>query len=148
MSCLWGRVASPKEIVAMDTSFKKAVIVFLAIVAFLVILIRYTSLFKYLGIVGILANLLGAVLYIRGDLRAEATLLRYHFGNMEGDEWNRHYTPHPWWKRFAFRIAQLIGSKDMIDSQQYLVDSFPMKFWGVSLILLGASFQIIGFFIK
>lgn len=132
----------------MDISFKKILIVVLAIVAFLVILVRYTSLLKYLGIVGILANLLGAILYIRGDLRAEATILRYQFGNMTEDEWNRHYSSHPWWKRFAFRMAQLVGSKDMIDSQQYLVDSFPMKFWGVSLILLGASFQIIGLFIK
>ena len=132
----------------MDNSFKRMALVFLAIVVFLVILVRYTSLFKYLGIVGIIASLLGAVFYIYGDLRAEATILKFQFGNITKDEWKRHYSPYPWWKRFALRLARLVGSKDMTDSQQYLVDSFPMKFWGVSLILLGASFQIIGIFIK
>jgi hypothetical protein len=132
----------------MDISFKTVLFIFLAFIAFVVALFKYPSIFKYLGIVGIIANLLGAVLYIRGDLRSEATLVRYHFRNMTEEEWNRHYNLHPWWKRFAFDIGRRIGSEDMRDTQQPLVDSYPMKFWGISLILLGASFQIIAFFIK
>ena len=132
----------------MDASFKKMITISLAAVAFLVILIQYPSLFKYLGIVGIFANLLGAVLYIRGDLRAEATMVRYYFRSRTDEEWNREFQAHPWWKNFAFDMGRRIGSKDMRDTQQAVVESFPMKFWGISLILLGASFQIISFFIK
>ena len=52
----------------MDISFKKILIVILATVTFSVILVKNPSLITYLGIVGITVNLLGAVLYIYGEL--------------------------------------------------------------------------------
>lgn len=48
-----------------------------------------------------------------------------------------------WWQNVAFRSARKFGSKDPLDRDVYLSESFSKKFWGFMFLIVGFVFQII-----
>ena len=85
---------------------------------------------------GLILDIIGAAIIIRAELTSHAAILRQSPSSVDGESF----------KRFTFWLAKKFGSRNPLDTQNYVVESFFAKFWGFVLLLLGFIFQAIGVF--
>jgi len=87
--------------------------------------------------IGLTLDMIGVSIIIYGELKSPAAILKQSSSTFENVNWFR---------RFPLWLAKKVGSKDSQDTQDYVSESFPIKFWGFVLLLLGFASQIVGTF--
>lgn len=86
---------------------------------------------------GLILELLGAILFVGGELRVQASRIRQEqkAGRKVAS------TPYQW---LPVWIAGRLGSPHAQDSQESVVESLTSRFWGLSLVVMGFSLQVLG----
>jgi hypothetical protein len=89
-------------------------------------------------LLGLSLALVGSALLIWDEMRSSAAGIRdyleKHEGKLKGNLL----------KRCAFFAAKQVGSADVRAQQVYLSESFPRRFWGFGLLVLGMLAQALG----
>jgi hypothetical protein len=98
--------------------------------------------------VGLLLNILGAILFSWGDLRSTASLIRY-YGMGEGKaSFDAQLHQMSWWRRQVLVVAQKYGSADLMDMQREpVLEAFPRQAIGLLILVIGSSLQVVGAFV-
>jgi len=97
--------------------------------------------------IGLVVDILGAWMLLWGELHSHAAFLKYS-GTGEGTEYfDSKLAKLPWHKRWPLAIGSALGSRNVMNMNQgTILDSFPIKFWGIVLLTLGFLLQAIGSF--
>jgi hypothetical protein len=92
-----------------------------------------------LVLVGLVLGVAGSVCLVFESWGSDAAGVKWwikeHGGNLP---------PGNTLQQVAFRAALRFGSDDPRDMQSYLVESFPLKTWGLCLLVFGFAFQAWG----
>ncbi len=102
-----------------------------------------------LNIFGLSLDIFGAWCLICGELRQNAAFLKYQ-GKGEGQAWfDSQVKKRAWWKQWPLKVARAWRSTNTADmGQELLLDSFPLKAWGVVLLIVGFLFQALASLIR
>jgi hypothetical protein len=92
----------------------------------------------WFSVVGLVVDIAGAFILVRGVLRRDMANLRA-MQLLIGQETGRR-----WARRVALKAALLFGSKDTAVSTPDHVSSYLDLFWGLVLLVLGFIGQLIG----
>ena len=92
-------------------------------------------------------DIIGACLLLFGEMYHDAAFLKYS-GTGEGKEWfDSKLAKLSWNKRWPLAIGRALGSRNVMNmNQDTVLDSFPIKFCGIVLLILGFPLQAIGSF--
>lgn len=94
-------------------------------------------------VLGLLVDFFGVALLMYGEVRGNSALLRYWF-RYEKANVLEYIEKQKTYKQIPLALAISYGPPDVGESQEYIAESFPIKFWGVFFLLIGFLFQIIG----
>jgi hypothetical protein len=91
---------------------------------------------------GLLFDIIGAWLLIKGEIQGNASFLRYQ-GSGEQREWfDREVAKLSWMRQLPLRLGSMWGSKDVMDmGQEPLFESFPRKVWALLFLFVGFGLQ-------
>jgi hypothetical protein len=98
--------------------------------------------------VGLLLNILGAILFSWGDLRSTASLIRY-YGTGEGEaSFDAQLRRMSCWRRQVLAVTQKYGPADLMDMRREpVLEAFPRQAIGLLILVLGSSLQVVGAFV-
>jgi hypothetical protein len=96
---------------------------------------------------GLLLNIVGAIMFSWSDLRSTAALVRY-YGTGEGKgPFDSQVRRMPWWRRRVLVITQKYAPADvMAMDREPLLEAFPRQALGLAVLVLGSSLQVVGAF--
>ncbi len=80
---------------------------------------------------------------IHGELKQNAAMFDYFTSGEQQDNYKKRFDSLIWWKRWPIKIACKFGRRQHMgaeDSQH----TFPVKVWGLTLLILGFVFQTLG----
>ncbi len=98
--------------------------------------------------VGLLLNILGAIMFSWSDLRSTAALIRY-YGMGEGKAtFDAQVRRMSWWRRRVLMITQKCAPADLLEMQKEpVLEAFPRQAVGLAVLVLGSSLQVVGAFL-
>lgn len=97
----------------------------------------------YFSIFGLLLDIFGAYLLIKGELVGGAAQVNYWTSGDRRDNYLERLKRFPSWKRWMLAAAGRFGSKEHM-GQDWVEDSLPVKLWGLAFLILGFVFQGLG----
>ena len=102
-----------------------------------------------LNVAGLVLDIVGAFFLIWGEVRQTAAFLKYQ-GKGEGQIWfDSQVKKLTWWKQWPLKVARAWGSTNPADmGQESLFDSFPLKAWGIALLIIGFLLQALASLIR
>ncbi len=102
-----------------------------------------------LNIAGLVFDIVGAFFLMWGELHQNAAFLKYQ-GKGEGQTWfDSQVKKLTWWKQWPLKFARAWGSTNSADmGQESLLDSFPLKAWGIILLTLCFGLQALASLIR
>lgn len=102
-----------------------------------------------LNVAGLVLDIVGAFILMWGELHQSAAFLKYQ-GKGEGQTWfDSQVKKRAWWKQWPLKVARAWGSTNAADmGQEPLLDSFPLKAWGIVLLIVGFLFQALASIIR
>lgn len=83
---------------------------------------------------GLILDIVGALLLILADLKSEGASIALDDGEIKGG----------FLKLDAIKFAKKYGSRNSLDQENLVVDTYPLKLWGFTLLLLGFACQFFG----
>ncbi|MDZ4854310.1 MAG: hypothetical protein SGJ26_05555 [Nitrospirota bacterium] len=97
-----------------------------------------------LNVAGLVLDIVGAFILMWGELHQSAALLKYQ-GRGEGQTWfDSQVKKLIWWKQWPLKFARAWGSTNSADmGQESIFDSFPLKAWGIVLLIFGFLLQVL-----
>lgn len=90
----------------------------------------------YLIVLGLVFDIIGIYLVMRGPIRRSAVALR-EFGLPAPGRFSR-------LKQFTYRLYKLLYPKDMQLTQEFTEDTLFINFWGLVLLIIGFVLQAFG----
>jgi hypothetical protein len=97
--------------------------------------------------VGLLLNIVGAIMFSWSDLRSTAALIRY-YGTGEGKSlFDAQVRPMQWWKRRMLIITQKYTPDDLLAMEREpVLEAFRRQALGLVVLVLGSPLQVVGAF--
>lgn len=99
----------------------------------------------WLRSLGLVFNLAGALIVVRGELTSSAAQIVHFWNNIE-NSWAKK-KPN-WFEKLTCLIAKRFGSKNVLDLQGSTVSSFQSRFWGFVFLFVGFLLQFIALLIE
>jgi hypothetical protein len=97
----------------------------------------------WFSLIGLVLDIIGAGLLIKGELLGSAAFLAYSTTGDQQQSVRNSWQKYPTWKRWALEAgSRLDWSKHL--SQEAVEDSFPVKFIGFILLIVGFALQLVG----
>jgi len=94
---------------------------------------------------GVVLDILGAGLLVWGELSGEMAMIRYQATGDFERFFESEVMKRSFWKRWMLRLGRRCGPSDPQEmSPLGLFDSFPIKAWGFTFLVLGFCLQAIG----
>jgi len=95
-----------------------------------------------LSLGGLILDILGVFLLVRGEMRIHSATLR-QYANGEGKaSFKADLRKEPWFNEILLWFAGKLGSKEIMDrSMQTTFEEFPLKAWGLFFLFLGFLLQ-------
>ena len=102
-----------------------------------------------LNIAGLVLDIVGAFFLMWGELHQNAAFLKYQ-GKGDGQTWfDNQVKELIWWKQWPLKLARACGSTNSADmGQESISDSFPLKAWGIALLIVGFLLQVLASLIR
>ena len=102
-----------------------------------------------LNVAGLVLDIVGAFILMWGELHQSAAFLKYQ-GKGEGQTWfDSQVKKLTCWKQWPLKVARAWGSTNTVDmGQERLLDSFPLKAWGIVLLTVGFLLQALASLIR
>jgi hypothetical protein len=96
-----------------------------------------------LVVVGLLMNIVGALMFTWGDLRQMQAMLRYFA--KDRSQFKRDIGRLPRWRRVTLSVGAKVAPRDiMAMNQEELLSAFPRQAVGFLVMVLGSVLQMIG----
>jgi hypothetical protein len=86
---------------------------------------------QYLSLIALVIEIIGVGILIRDELKSSAAIIKKH----------NSLITNCWWQKAAYFLAKKFGSKDPLDRENVIGESFAIKLWGFSLLLVGFILQ-------
>ena len=93
---------------------------------------------KYLSLTGLGIGIIGVGILIRDELTNLAAIIRQNDSSLSGR----------WWQKVAYFLAKIFGSKNPRDRETFIGESFPIRLWGFSLLLVGFILQALAIILQ
>lgn len=102
-----------------------------------------------LNVAGLALDIVGAFILMWGELHQNAAFLKYQ-GKDDGQTWfDSQVKKLIWWKQWPLKLARAWGSANSADmGQESNFDSFPLKAWGIALLIVGFILQVLASLIR
>lgn len=97
----------------------------------------------WISLLGLFLDVFGAVLLIGGEINGSAAMVNYHATGQQPEAFRQKVVGFAWWKRWPLQLAGKFGSKKNM-GQGMLEDSFPVRAWGIVLLIIGFLLQALG----
>ena len=97
--------------------------------------------------VGLMLDIIGAWLWLRGEMHGAATYLKKREASEGKDHLEDEIAKLSWPKRWPLAVSRMLGLRYSVNQEQdSLLNQFPMKFWAIVLITVGFLLQVFGRF--
>ncbi len=96
------------------------------------------------SLLGLFLDILGAFLLIKGQIKSTAALVKYWGTGEQSENYRQRIAPLAFWRRWPIQLAVRFGPKAEDMGSEPVLDSFPIKAWGIALLILGFVFQAFG----
>ena len=93
---------------------------------------------QYLSLTGLTLDIIGVGILIRDELTSLAATIKQNDSSLSGH----------WWQKASYYFARKFGSKDPLDREAFIGKSFPVRFWGFVLIIVGFLFQALAIILQ
>lgn len=97
----------------------------------------------YFSIFGLVLDIVGAYLLIKGELVGGAALVNYWASGEMRHNYMERLQRFLFWKRWMLAVAGRFGSKERM-REDWVEESLPVKLWGLAFLILGFVFQGLG----
>jgi len=97
----------------------------------------------YLSVLGLVLDIVGAILLIKGEIQGNAALVDYWRTGEQRENYLKRLQGFSWCKRWMLDAAGYFGSREHL-GQEALEESLPVKMWGIVFLIGGFFLQGLG----
>jgi len=90
-------------------------------------------------ILGLFFSLFGAFCLLYEQIKSGAACIR-----QEGDNKGLKESRKKWKNKIPIWVAEQFGSKNILYTEEIIVDKYSANFWGFVILMVGFSLQVIG----